>query len=143
MASERGKFKRSLPPTSDSNRGSPAGAEFGRVRTRSIEELEEMLLRATPVIGQEHPQLRAIVREGVNALCKAWAAHSLRRALADVASTSEQDYRHFGLDKAEIVAALSRLHDEISGSGPVVAERLGPGGIGCPLAILVTKRQCL
>jgi hypothetical protein len=105
----------------------------------SIAHLEEMLLRAMPVIGQEHPQLRAIVRAGLTALCNAWAAYSLKRAMADVAGTSEQDYRHFGLDKAEILQALSRLHDEIGASRSQVAE--GPGGDGsrCALAIEVSK----
>jgi hypothetical protein len=118
-------------------------AEREPARRRGIVDLEEMMLRATPMTGQEQPQLRAMVREGVKALCKGWAAYSLRRALADVALTSEHDYRHFGLDKAEILAALSRLHEEIGGGAPIVAERLGRGGIGSPLAILVTKRESI
>jgi hypothetical protein len=101
-----------------------------------------MLLRATPVTGQEQPQLRAILREGVTALGKAWVQYSLRRAIADVASTSEQDYRHFGFDKAEILEALGRLQDEI-GAGKRVVARSEPGASGCPLAIVVRKaRQC-
>jgi len=44
------------------------------------------------------------------------------------------------LDKAEILAALNRLHDKI-GNGSAAPERLGRVGIGCPLAILVTKRE--
>ena len=126
---------------SKSTRRPPMRPERGCAPRRGLVDLEEMMLHATPMTGQEQPQLRAIVRDGVKALCKGWAAYSLRRALSDVALTSEQDYRRFGLDKAEILAALSRLHEEIGGGAPIAAERLGRGGIGCPLAILVTKRE--
>jgi len=100
-----------------------------------------MLLRATPVIGQEQPHLRALLCEGLSALCRAWAAYSLKRAIADVASTSEQDYRYFGFDKAEILQALGRLQDEIGTGGAVEAERSQRRGTGCRLAIVVSKAR--
>jgi hypothetical protein len=101
--------------------------------------LEEMIMRGTPAIGQNHPGLRAIMRQGVTALCKAWTVHTLRRAIADVASTSEQDYREFGLDKAEILAALKRLRAAITCGASCTVKNRGRDSDGRPLTIIVTK----
>ena len=96
-------------------------------------------MRAAPAIGQNHPGLRAIMREGMSALCKAWTVHTLRRAIADVASTREQDYREFGLDKAEILAALKRLRAEITCGASCTVKKPGRDSEGRPLTIIVTK----
>lgn len=53
-----------------------------------------------------------MVRDALRALGKAWTAHLLRRAIADVA-TMNRDYRGIGLDRTEVLAALTRLRDEI------------------------------
>jgi hypothetical protein len=66
-------------------------------------------------IGHAHPQRPAIVRAALSALCKTWTAYTLERAIADVAATSEQDYREFGLDKVQMLAALRQLRGEIGG----------------------------
>jgi hypothetical protein len=105
----------------------------------TIAVLEEMIMRAAPAIGQNHPGLRAIMREGVTALCKAWTVHTLRRAIADVASTSEQDYREFGFDKAEILAALKRLRAEITCGASCTVKNRERDLDGRPLTIIVTR----
>src|SRR5262245_28391329 len=141
MAREGRKSRRGLAANADAQRAPAAPAELAPAPVRPVSNLEEMLVRATPVTGQEQPQLRAILREGLTALCKAWAHYSLRRAIADVASTSAQDYRHFGFDKAEILQALGQLQDEIGTGAPLVPERSDDGGTGCPLAIVVSKAR--
>ena len=111
MARQRKKPERSLQWVAKIDRVAAAGGRpAGQL---SIAVLEEMILRAAPAMRLERPGLRAIVREGLTALCKAWTAHTLKRVIADVACTSEEDYREFGLDKTEILTALSRLSAEI------------------------------
>ncbi len=139
MARETRRHGRGLRPDADAHRGATVPAQLPA--SPEIADLEDMLLRATPVIGQEQPQLRATLREGLTALCKAWAHYSLKRAIADVASTSEQDYRHFGFDKAEILEALGRLQDEIGAGRRVVAEPSHRRASGCPLAIVVSRAR--
>jgi hypothetical protein len=87
-------------------------------------------------IGQDHRRSR--VKARTRALCQAWAAYALKRAITDVASTSEQDYLAFGLDKAEILAALAQLRDEVGGRGQP-ADHARPYGIS-RFAIKVGKR---
>jgi len=65
-----------------------------------------------------------------------WTAYTLKRAIADVAATSDQAYRDFGLDRDEILRALRCLRAEIEGR-PATAARPRPG---CKLAIAVCKR---
>ena len=122
-------------------RGDVGTAKVGpAARPAMATTLEDMVMRATPAIGQEHPRLRAIVREGLTALRNAWTAYMLKRAIADVASMREQDYREFGLDKAEILAELVRLRDKLEGNG---APATGPAHReeSTHLAIVVTKRR--
>ena len=128
-----------LRRTGEIDGGLVAMAQHQPAGRLTIAVLEEMIMRAAPSIGQNHPGLRAIMREGVTALCKAWTVHTLRRAIADVASTSEQDYREFGLDKAEILAALKRLRAEITYGASRTAKNRGRDPDGCPLTIIVTK----
>jgi hypothetical protein len=59
--------------------------------------------------------------------------------MADVASTSAQDYQEFGLDKAEILMELRRLRDGIEGGGPLAPANGAGAGAGCPLAIVVAR----
>ena len=66
-------------------------------------------------IGQERRQSR--MRSRARALRNAWAAYTVKRAIAEVASTSERDYLAFGLDKHDILAALAHLRDEIGSRG--------------------------
>jgi hypothetical protein len=60
-------------------------------------------------------------RSRMAALCRAWTTFTLKRAIADVASTSDQDYRDFGLDKGDILRGLGQLRYELecSSSKPV------------------------
>ena len=96
---------------------------------------------ATRAIGQQqHPQLQPIVREGLTSLCRVWTAYALKRAIADVASMSDQDYWEFGLDKAEIRWALTRLRDEIKSNEPLAARRPLRAYNSCPLAIVAARR---
>jgi hypothetical protein len=53
-----------------------------------------------------------MAREGLRALGKAWTAYLLRRAIADVA-TMNRGYREIGLDRAQVLAALTRLREEV------------------------------
>jgi hypothetical protein len=85
------------------------------------------------------------------ALRAAWTAWTLKRAIADVATTSDQDYRAFGLDKGEILQGLRQLRDEIERSGlaaaPGSAQRLLADtgrletGRRWPLAILLVSMR--
>jgi hypothetical protein len=76
-----------------------------------------MTMSAALNLGQTHSSGPAIGRGALSALCQAWTAHTLKRAIADVASMSDKAYRDFGLDKGEVLAALTSLHDEIKGRG--------------------------
>jgi hypothetical protein len=64
---------------------------------------------------------RIAFRAMMAALCAAWTTFTLKRAIADVASTSDQDYRDFGLDKGDILRGLGQLRYELecSSSKPV------------------------
>jgi hypothetical protein len=109
----------------------PAGA-------RNIVILEQKSLPMAPARGRQYLRLRALVHDGLISLCKAWTMHTLKQAMADVASTSAQDYQEFGLDKAEILMELRRLRDGIE-SGGAPAPASGYPGAACPLAIVVTR----
>jgi hypothetical protein len=74
-------------------------------------------MSTTLAIGHAHPERPAIVRAALSALCKTWTAYTLERAIADVAATSAQDYREFGLDKVQMLTALTQLRGEIGGDG--------------------------
>lgn len=89
-------------------------------------------MSAVLTIDETQSPNRTIGRSG--ALCEAWTAHILKRAIADVASMSDADYRDFGLDKGEMLAALTRLRDEIKGR----ASRRSSNR--CLLAIELAKR---
>ncbi len=108
----------------------------------SLASSEETILRAAQATAPKHPRLRAIVHEGLTALCRAWTTYTLKRATADVAAMSERDYREFGLDKAEILTALRRLRDEIEGGGRFAARNVGREDAGYPLSIMVSNRTC-
>jgi hypothetical protein len=47
------------------------------------------------------------------ALRAAWIAHTVNRSLAAVASASDADYGAFGWERAELIARLQWLRDEI------------------------------
>jgi len=81
------------------------------------------------------------IRKTSATLRSAWTAYTLKRAIADVASMNDQDYRTFGLDKAEILGALTRLHAEVEHNGRSLARVVGRKGAVAPLAIVVTKRE--
>jgi hypothetical protein len=86
--------------------------------------------------SQRSPAFRARIA----ALCGAWTAYTLSRAIADVAATTEQDYRDFGLDKGEILAELRRLHDQSQRTAlrtPATAHV----GAGRHLSIAVARRM--
>ena len=62
--------------------------------------------------GRSHCPVTDTVREALRAVGRAWTAHLLNRAIADVA-TINRGYREVGLDRAEVFAALTRLHEGI------------------------------
>lgn len=90
---------------------------------------------------EARPRRYAAVRGVLIALCRTWAAHTIRRAIADVSSMSEQDYREFGFDKAEMLAALEMLRGELEGSPSPEAAHAAPAPSAPRLAIVVTKRD--
>lgn len=51
-------------------------------------------------------------REAWRAVGRAWTAHLLKRAIADVAAM-HRGYREVGLDRAEVLSALTQLRDGI------------------------------
>ena len=77
-------------------------------------------------MGHEPPQGPAIAHRALTALWKVWAAYTLKRAIADVASTSDRDYRDFGLDKAEILGALRSLHEQVVANRETAAAAHAP-----------------
>jgi len=92
-------------------------------------------MSAVLTMGREPAQGPAIAHRALAALWKVWAAYTLKRAIADVASTSDRDYRDFGLDKAEILGALRSLHQQ------VVANRDTPAATHAPdAAVRMTLR---
>jgi len=137
MARHKKEPQGGLQRTAEIDRGSVASAQpAGEL---SIAILEEKIMRAAQAIELKHPRLRAIVHQGLTALCNAWTLYTLKRAIADVAATSEQDYREFGFDKAEILTALRQLSDEIEAGRPLAGWDRGANGDVCRLAILVSK----
>jgi hypothetical protein len=62
--------------------------------------------------GRSHRPATDTLREVLMAIGKAWTAHLLNRAIADVA-TMNRGYREVGLDRAEAFAALTRLREGI------------------------------
>jgi hypothetical protein len=72
-------------------------------------------------IQNQLSQHRIAFRSMMAALGAAWATFTLKRAIADVASTSDQAYRDFGLDKGDILKGLGQLRYELecSSSKPV------------------------
>ena len=68
----------------------------------------------------------AITHRALTALWKVWATYTLKRAIADVASMSDRDYRDFGLDKAEILGALRSLREQLVASRGTVAAAHAP-----------------
>lgn len=63
--------------------------------------------------------LRAIARERAILLCRIWTALMLKRAIRFVESTHERDCRDYNLSKAEVLAALRCLHDELADGPPL------------------------
>jgi hypothetical protein len=61
--------------------------------------------------------LQAIARGRAILLCKIWTALMLKRAIRFFESTHERDCRD--LSKAEVLAALRRLHDQIVEGPPL------------------------
>ena len=92
-------------------------------------------MSAILTMGRQPAQGPAIAHRALTALWKVWAAYTLERAIADVASTSDRDYRAFGLDKTEILGALRSLHEQ------VVARRDTPAAAHAPgAAVRLTLR---
>jgi hypothetical protein len=61
---------------------------------------------------QSHCPVIEMAREALRALGRAWTAHLLKRAIADVAAMN-RGYREVGLDRAEVLAALTHLREGI------------------------------
>jgi hypothetical protein len=86
-----------------------------------------MIMSTVLTIGHESAQGPAIAHQALTTLRKVWAAYTLKRAIADVASTSDRDYRDFGLDKAEILGALRSLHEQVVARHGAPAAAHAPG----------------
>ncbi len=91
-------------------------------------------------IGSARPRhgAGASLRRGLASLGRAWTLYTIERAIADVDATTAAAYRDFGLDKAEMLSALSALRDELKRAGRLPAEAWAAKS---PLAIAVTCRK--
>ena len=125
--------------TAELTRAPLATAGLRSAAGRNTVILDEKSLPPAPASGRRHTRLRAILHDGLTNLCKAWTTYTLKRAIADVASTSAQDYQEFGLDKAEILMELRRLRDGVKSGGPRGPSNRERADAGCPLAIVVTR----
>ena len=66
------------------------------------------------VAVQEQFSRRSITfRWWIQALCSVLTTRTLKRAIADLASTSDQDYRDFGLDKGDILREAAALRTRV------------------------------
>jgi hypothetical protein len=59
---------------------------------------------------QSYCPLTDMARGTLRAIGRVWTAYLLKRAIADVATMS-RDYRAVGLDRAEVLAALTHLRE--------------------------------
>ena len=96
-------------------------------------------MSAVLTMQQEHQPARLRMRGALDALRKAWAAFTLERAIADVASMRDQDYRDFGLEKAEILSALRQLREECAANEYGLTNKRSPAA-GSALAIRVNRK---
>jgi hypothetical protein len=64
-------------------------------------------------VQEQLSRLPIALRSRMAALWAAWTTSTLRRAIAEVASTSDQAYRDFGLDKGDILRGLRQLRYEL------------------------------
>jgi hypothetical protein len=65
------------------------------------------------VAGRQRLQRSFALRERIAMLRTTWTTYMLKRAIAEVASMSERDYRDFGFDKTEVLDGLRELRDNI------------------------------
>ena len=70
-------------------------------------------MAADLIMPRRHFPHATRLRSALSALGAGWAAYTVKRAIAGVASTSDRAYRDCGLDKAEILVALRRLREQI------------------------------
>jgi hypothetical protein len=77
------------------------------------------------------------VRSRLAALRQAFVAHTLKRAIADVAATSESDFRDFGIDKGELLDGLARLREVVRSDAPAAAAAGRAGADG--LSVMVVR----
>jgi hypothetical protein len=63
--------------------------------------------------GRQRLQRSFALRERFAMLRATWTTYMLKRAIAEVDSMSERDYRDFGFDKSEILDGLRQLRDNI------------------------------
>ena len=101
----------------------------------------DTIMRGAVILEQDRPRAEGGMRGMLTALCSAWAAYTVKRAMSDVLATSDRDYREYGLDKAELLAALGRLRDEIADRGGNAAAHADAGSGRPVLAIAVTRRR--
>jgi hypothetical protein len=90
-----------------------------------------MVMSKTSPVQQRTSPSPSPVRSRISVLRQAFAAHTLKRAIAAVASTSGSDLRDFGIDKGELLEGLARLRD--------VAHWAPDAGSG--LSVTVVRRQ--
>jgi hypothetical protein len=120
--------------------GHELGLRDARVVEPAIAIPGDVIMRMSLLIERSHLKRRASVGKALAPLLKAWASHTLKRVIADVAATSDRDYGEFGLDKAEMLAALRQLHDEIASEEGSTSRRSCRDDDG-RLAVVVTKRK--
>src|SRR5271154_4007815 len=63
---------------------------------------------------------------GANLLSRIWTALMLKRVIRFVESSHERDCREFNLNKAEVLAALRCLHDEVVDGPPLPNSQHAP-----------------
>ena len=91
---------------------------LGGRRCRQNRKSQDRSFRVCATWSLRGRSLQAIARERAILLCRFWTALMLKRAIRFVESTHERDCRDFNL-KAEVVAALRRLHDQILDGPPL------------------------
>jgi hypothetical protein len=70
-------------------------------------------MAADLIMPRRHFPHATRLRSALSALGAGWAAYTVKRAIAGVASTSDRAYRDCGLDKAELLVALKCLREHV------------------------------
>ena len=77
------------------------------------ERKRELIMSPAIAVQEQFSRYSVAFRSRMAALCGAWTTHTLKSAIADVASNSDQEYRDFGFDKGDILRGLRQLRYEL------------------------------